>query len=136
MFNAYFEQRELVASVAFAHGSSKLGHAAEKKLEAALSQIRGAACDARQIRIEGFSTREGTDEAAFRLSLNRANSVARFLESRGVPCLVGINGYGSLRAGTGTGERDQRVDIAAYPKMFLFDFKNFRHVDLADARLP
>lgn len=136
LFDAYFEQRELVASVAFAHGSSKLGHAAEKNLEAALTQIRGAACEARLIRIEGFSGHEGDDEAAFRLSLKRANSVARFLESRGVPCLVGINGYGSLQAGKGVFERDRRVEIAAYPKMFFFDFENSRYVDLAEARLP
>jgi len=136
LFNAYFEQRELVASVAFAHGSSTLGNAAEKKLEAALTQIRDAACEARLIRIEGFSAREGDDEAAFRLSLRRANSVARFLESRGIPCLVGINGYGRLRAGEGVAEHDRRVEIAAYPKMFLFDFNNSRYVDLAEARLP
>lgn len=136
LFNAYFEQRELVTSIAFDHGSSKLGNLAAKSLETALQQIKGAACDARLIRIEGFSGREGSNEAAFRLSLNRANAVARFLESRGVPCLVGINGYGNLRAGKAAAGDDRRVEIASYPKMFLFDFKNARYVDLVEARLP
>ncbi|NJC87520.1 MAG: hypothetical protein FIB02_03155 [Desulfuromonas sp.] len=133
LFKAFFEQRELVISVAFERGSSKLSPGSVRRLEAALPQIRGPACMARQIRIEGFSGEEGPDEVAFRLSMNRAYSVARFLETKGIPCLVGINGYGNLRSGQ-DGGGDMRVEIASYPKMFLFDFDNARYVDLNEVK--
>lgn len=134
LFKAFFEQRELVASVTFDHGSSKLSNSSAGLLEAALPQIRGPSCAARLIRIEGFSGQEGSDEAAFRLSLNRANSVARFLETKGVPCLVGTNGYGNLRAGQSGAGDDRRVEIASYPKMYLFDFENARYVDMNEVK--
>lgn len=132
LFKSFFDQRELVTSVDFDRDSSKLDRQAAGKLEASLAQIRGAACDARLIRIEGFSGFEGSDEAAFRLSMNRAYSVARFLETKGIPCLVGISGFGSLRAGRNGTANDFRVEIASYPKMFLFDFESARYVDAAE----
>ena len=134
LFNAFFDQRELVASVTFDRGSSKLSNSSAGLLEAALPQIRGPSCQARLIRIEGFSGQEGSDETAFRLSLNRAYSVARFLETKGVPCMVGINGYGNLRAGQKAAGDDMRVEIASYPKMFLFDFENARYVDMSEVK--
>jgi len=135
LFKTFFEQRELVASVAFDRGSSKLSKRSAGILEAALPQIRGPSCEARLIRIEGFSGLEGSDEAAFRLSMNRAYSVARFLETKGIPCLVGINGYGNLRTGQNDNVDDMRVEVASYPKMFLFDFANARYVDMGEVDL-
>jgi outer membrane protein OmpA-like peptidoglycan-associated protein len=129
LFKSFFEQRELVATIPFDRGSSKLGQPAVSELESALDRIRGAACEARLIRIEGFAGSEGAAEQNFRLSLNRAYSVSRFLEGKGVPCLIGMNGYGDLRAGQDTALNDLRVEIAAYPKMFLFDFEAARYVD-------
>ncbi|MCM2263923.1 MAG: OmpA family protein [Desulfuromonadales bacterium] len=133
-FNNFFEHRELVASVTFDRGSSKLSKSSAGLLEAALPQIRGPSCEARLIRIEGFSGQEGTDEAAFRLSMNRAYSVASFLETKGIPCLVGINGYGNLRPGQNGNVADMRVEIASYPKMYLFDFASARYVDMEEVK--
>lgn len=134
IFESFFQQRETVALISFDRGSSKLNDYAKKQLETALPQIKGPGCQARLIRIEGFSGKEGSDEAAFRLSMNRAYSVASFLETRGIPCLVGMNGYGNLRAGQTAGISDSRVEIASYPKMFLFDFENARYVDVEEVK--
>lgn len=128
-FESFFEHRELVATINFDRGSSRLDKHSARTLEAALPQIRGPSCQGRLIRVEGYSGREGSDEAAFRLSMNRAYSVAKFLEARGVPCLIGVSGFGSLRAGQSAAVSDLRVEIAAYPKMFLFDFENARYLD-------
>lgn len=129
LFKSFFEQRELVATIPFDRGSSKLDQPAVNELESALERIRGVACEARLIRIEGFAESEGDAEQNFRLSLNRAYSVSRFLEGKGVPCLIGMNGYGDLRAGKDAALSNLRVEIAAYPKMFLFDFEAARYVD-------
>lgn len=129
-FEAFLEHRELVATIHFDRGSSRLDKHSARALESALPQIRGPGCEGRLIRVEGYAGREGSDEAAFRLSMNRAYSVAKFLEARGVPCLVGISGFGSLHAGQSAAASDLRVEIAAYPKMFLFDFENARYLDM------
>jgi outer membrane protein OmpA-like peptidoglycan-associated protein len=136
LFKAFFEQRELVAAVLFENGSSRLNKMAESELQAMLPRIREADCEARLIRIEGFSGREGAAEDNFRLSLNRANSVALFLEKQGVPCLVGVNGYGDLHAGQNGAVSDLRVEIAAYPKMFIFDFDSAREVAAKGGKQP
>ena len=136
LFKAFFEQREVVATVSFARGSSHLDVTATAELAAALQRIRDLVCDSRLIRIEGFSGQEGSAEKAFRLSMNRAYAVAGFLEAKGVSCLVGINGYGALKASSAGSPDDLRVEIAAYPKMFVFDFDNARHVDAREVKLP
>jgi outer membrane protein OmpA-like peptidoglycan-associated protein len=109
---------------------------AARELGAMLPRIREVGCAARLIRIEGFSGHEGTAEHNFRLSLNRANSVARFLENKGVPCLIGVNGYGDLRTGQNDAASDLRVEIAAYPKMFIFDFESARQAAEQGDKLP
>ena len=129
LLKAFFEQREIVATVFFARGSSKLDRVATAELESTLARIRQSTCDAHLIRIEGFSGQEGSAENAFRLSLKRADSVARFLRTKGVNCLAGINGYGDLQASPPAGGKALRVEIAAYAKMSLFDFDSARHID-------
>ena len=136
LFKACFEQREVVATIFFGRGSSHLDQAAAADLNAALKRIRELTCPSRLIRIEGFSGFEGSDEHNFRLSMNRANSVAQFLKRKGVPCLVGVNGYGDLHAGQNGTASDLRVEIVAYPKMFIFDFDNARQVAAQEVRLP
>ena len=132
LFKAFFEHREVVTSVFFGRGSSELDKAAAAELGAALERIRGLTCASRLIRIEGFAGQEGSAENAFRLSMNRANAVARFLETRGVACLVGVSGYGALQSSPQGNADGLRVEIAAYPKMFIFDFDNARHVDVRE----
>jgi outer membrane protein OmpA-like peptidoglycan-associated protein len=136
LFKTFFEQRELVTSVLFEKGSSKLTDMAARELGSMLPRIREAGCEARLIRIEGFSGKEGTAEYNFRLSMNRANSVAQFLEKKGVPCLVGVNGYGDLRVGQNDATSEPRVEIAAYPKMFIFDFDSARQVAIQGVKMP
>lgn len=127
LFKSFFEQRETVASVMFEHGSSRLSNQAIEQLEASLDEIRKTTCQSRMIRIEGFSGSEGSADSNFRLSLNRAHSVSKFLKAKGIPCLVGINGYGDLRSGQADAN-DRRVEIAAYPRMFLFNFDDARTI--------
>ena len=136
LFKAFFEQRELVAAVLFETGSSQLTDMAARELGAMLPRIREAGCEARLIRIEGFSSREGSADHNFRMSLNRANSVAQFLEKKGVPCLMGVNGYGDLHAGRSDTVSDLRVEIAAYPKTFMFDFESARQAARQEVKLP
>ena len=136
LFKSFFEQRELVAAVSFEKGSCRLTDTAARELGSMVPRIREVSCAARLIRIEGFSGFEGSDEHNFRLSMNRANSVAQFLKRKGVPCLVGVSGYGDLHAGQNGTASDLRVEIAAYPKMFIFDFDNARQVAAQEVRLP
>ena len=136
LFKVLSEQREVVATVFFDRGSSHLDRGATAELESTLMRIRQSTCESRLIRIEGFSGQEGSTESAFRLSLNRAHSVAKLLRTKGVPCLVGINGYGDLQASPNAGGKDLRVEIAAYPKLFLFDFDSARQIDSREVIQP
>ena len=136
LFKAFFEQRELVATVLFEKGSSQLTDITARELGSMVPRIRKVSCPAQVIRIEGFSGLEGSAEHNLLLSLKRANSVAQFLERKGVPCLVGINGYGDLHAGRSKTVSDLRVEIAAYPKSFMFDFDSARQIAHQEVKLP
>lgn len=129
IFNAFFDQREVLASVAFARDSSDLSSKAARELDDSLMKIRESACPSRLLRIEAFAGQEEIAERAFRLSMNRAWSVAKFLEKKGIPCMVGISGYGKARAQTPESATDMRIEIAAYPRMFYFDFNGARFID-------
>lgn len=129
LMKAFFEQREVVATVYFATDSNALGQDAAAQLAAQVETIRRAACPNRLLRVEGFSAGDGSAESNFRLSLHRAYAVAKFLEGEGIPCLAGLNGYGDLQSAGAVTAADRRVEIVAYPRMYFFDFANARQVD-------
>lgn len=134
IFATFFAQREVVATVAFERGSSALTATAARQIDDSLAHLKTSACEARLLRIEGYAGQKGDAERLFRLSMNRAWSVARFLEKKGIPCLVGISGYGDLQATAEASADDQLVEIAAYPRMFYFDFATGRIID--EDKLP
>ncbi len=135
LFNAFYGQRELVASVFFDRESSEITRIAASELESILPRIRSADCESRLIRIEGFSNRAANNESNFRQTLNRANSVAMYLEQKGVPCLVGVNEFEALHSRNDNIADALRIDIASYPKMWLLDFSGAPIIDFNEVEL-
>lgn len=135
LFNAFYGQRELVASVFFDRESSEITRIAASELESILPRIRSADCESRLIRIEGFSGRAANNEINFRQTLNRANSVAMYLEQKGVSCLVGVNEFEDQRSRRDSTADNLRIDIASYPKMWLLEVSDAPIIDLHEVEL-
>jgi hypothetical protein len=135
LINAFYGERELVASVFFDQESSEITRITAGELESILPRIRSADCESRLIRIEGFSGRTANSESNFRQTLNRANSVAMYLEQKGVPCLVGVNEFEVLHSWSDNVADALRIDIASYPKMWLLDFSGAPIIDFSEVEL-
>jgi len=135
LFNAFHGQRELVASIFFDRESSEITRISASELESILPRIRNADGESRLIRIEGFSGRSANNEINFRQTLNRANSVAMYLEQKGVPCLVGVNEFEDQRSRPDSTVDTLRIDIASYPKMWLLDFSGAPIIDFNEVEL-
>lgn len=115
-FDTFIKSREVVATLYFASNSEVLSDAEQGRLAEVIQKIRSMQKNDRLIRVEGFSSPEGNQEANFKLSFYRARSVANLIESSGVPAEVTLTGYGDLKARSEDHARERRVEIASYLK--------------------
>ncbi len=84
----------LNSDVTFGFGKATLKPQAETALNDIYAQIAGV--NAQQVTINGYTDRIGSAKGNLRLSKERAESVAKYLESKGLPAnIVAVNGYGS-----------------------------------------
>ena len=134
LFTVFYEQRELVAAILFEQNSCEFDNIAAAGIELALARIRDIDDNERLIRIEGFPGRSGIPEENFRLSLQRANAVATYLEQKGIACQVGISKDGARRVGAKNSDEVAYVEIASYPKMLLLDEDLSVRVDLDEVK--
>lgn len=115
-FDSFIESREVVATLYFHANADTLAEAEHERLLGTIQQLRKAQKDGRLIRVEGFSSSEGDQEANFILSFFRARAVADIIESKGLPSEVSLTGYGDLRAESADPAKERRVEIASYIK--------------------
>ncbi|GAB4180188.1 MAG: hypothetical protein Tsb0017_08100 [Geothermobacteraceae bacterium] len=122
-FEQFSNSRKVVASVYFATGSHQLDQESRVVLERIAPDLKGISPDKKVLRIEGFSSPEGTELANVRLSMERAAAVELFLR--------GISGISYDRYLVGMGVRDnkglsnakqRRVDIAIYDNVLNVDW--------------
>ncbi|MDG6896891.1 hypothetical protein A6A19_02470 [Actinobacillus delphinicola] len=84
----------LNSDVTFGFGKATLKPQAETALNDIYAQI--ASVHAQQVTINGYTDRIGSAKGNLRLSKERAESVAKYLEGKGLPAdIVAVNGYGS-----------------------------------------
>jgi len=108
-------EKEIICTIDFAVNSSELSREAKNILSDAVQRIKSVDLDKKMIRIEGFSSPEGNKLNNFRLSIDRARSVERFLhDNHGVSLEHYISGFGSTvpKGVPAAGKRS--VQIAIY----------------------
>lgn len=110
----FLASRQVVATVYFAYGSSRLNAGDISKIEGALPELRDAIRNGKIVRVEGFSSPEGKRTNNLRLSLDRAGKVAAYLNSKGLPAEVKVTGFGNLNVKQSRSALERRVEIAAY----------------------
>lgn len=114
-FDSLLGEREVVCTIDFAAGSADLSDEAKRVLGHAVYRIRSVDLEKKMIRIEGFSSPEGNKTENFRLSIDRARSVERFLSTNHSVSLEHyISGFGpSTPAGVSVAGK-RSVQIAIY----------------------
>lgn len=115
-FDSFIKSREVVATLYFQVNSDNLAAVEHQRILQIVSQLRQLQKAGRLIRVEGFSSPEGDQEANFQLSFFRARAVADIITSRGLPAEVTLTGYGDLQAKTDDAVKERRVEIASYIK--------------------
>ena len=107
--------REVVCTIEFAAGSTSLSAEAEAILDSVASRIKATDLNTKMIRIEGFSSPEGDKTKNFRLSIDRARAVERFLRvNHGVSLEHYISGFGSSAPEGVSASGKRSVQIAIY----------------------
>lgn len=91
----FFGEREAICTITFDTGSTKLSPEAQFVLSQNVVKIKNLDLSKKMIRLEGFASPEGDREKNFRLSIDRARAVERFLRvNHGVSLDNYITGYG------------------------------------------
>lgn len=91
----FLGDKEIICKIDFAVNSSELSTEAQKALSGVAARIKAVDLDKKMIRIEGFSSPDGNKLLNFRLSIDRARAVERFLRTKhGVSLEHYISGFG------------------------------------------
>lgn len=133
-FDTFMQSRDVVATLYFPANSDKLATAEQERITATVHLLRKLQEEGRLIRVEGFSSREGSQEANFLLSIFRARNVADLIEAEGLPAEVTLTGYGDLLAKSVDPLKDRRVEIVSYAKPT--GFKKVKFADKKDRVAP
>lgn len=118
----FLATRQLISTLYFDPGSTYLSESAKVELGRVAGNLKNFDYSSHVIRVEGFTSPEGGEEANVNLSMSRAMEVEKFLVQR-----AGLSGKLNL-VGLGVDARSQlpwelqrRVEIASYENRFDFD---------------
>jgi len=112
---SFLGSREVLCTIDFAAGSTLLNKPARQTLSRCTPRIKQLDLVTKMIRIEGFASPEGNKEKNFRLSIDRARAVERYLRSEhGVTIDHYITGYGPTLPTDTTSAGARRVELAVY----------------------
>jgi len=105
-------QIELPRQIKFKKGTSEISPDSEGTLNQIVSVMRGVKRDA-LLRIEGYASKDGKDEANLKLSQKRADAAMFYLTARGISSSrMAAYGYGETMAHQGRIDpTDRRVDF-------------------------
>jgi hypothetical protein len=114
-FESLLGEREVICTIDFAAGSAELSEEAGRILGNAVDRIKAVDLEKKMIRIEGFSSPEGNKTNNYRLSIERARSVERFLRANHSVSLEHyISGFGPSTPAGVTVAGQRAVQIAIY----------------------
>ncbi|MFM0197774.1 OmpA family protein [Paraburkholderia strydomiana] len=99
------------ALFAFGHGDvSSISDEGRAQLDALAAKVR-AAGDVQSLKVSGYADRLGSDAINARLSQQRAESVAQYLQHAGVTAKIDAHGYGKAVPGTVCDAKDRAALI-------------------------
>jgi len=92
----FLEHRQVLLSVDFSSGSSRLTDEARRELDGAVNDLKGLVSEQKIIRIEGHASPGGDEQRNLVLSMQRAMEVRAYLLAQfGMEFDLFINGYGA-----------------------------------------
>ena len=115
----FLETRRVLATIRFDLGSAQLSAQAGKELESVAEKLKNLDHDAYIVRIEGFASPDGSDEANLDLSMARAMAVENVLaRHQELGDRLFLTGVGADPDATLAPEEQRRVEIARYANPF------------------
>ncbi len=113
----FLTSRHVVAQVFFSNQTTELSDSFKQQLNRVASELAGYEKQQLLIRVEGFASSDGEAQYNLNLSLQRALSVANYLQHKhNLGVSVFLTGFGERGLVADKLSEKRRVDIAVYKK--------------------
>ncbi len=134
LFESFIDSREVIATIYFPANTAALHRSEHDQISRVMATLRKLQANGHLIRVEGYSSPEGSGEGNMHLSMFRARTIAEIIAAKGCEAEITLTGYGDLRAKLDDYDKERRVEIAVYDQPSVL--KKLRLAEEIELPLP